>query len=60
MLFDLLRIIFLQPTSADFPFVQDYLRQSVCSGMPLEKKGRVMLRFFPGIASEGIEELKVL
>jgi len=59
VLFDLLRI-FLQPTSADFSFVQDYLRQSVCSGISLEQKRRVMLRFFPVIASEGIEELKVL
>ena len=45
---------------ADFSFVQDYLRQSVCSGISLEHKSRVLLRFFPVIASEGIEELKVL
>jgi hypothetical protein len=59
VLFDLLRI-FLQPTSADFSFVREYLRQTVCSGISLEQKRRVMLRFFPVIASEGIEELKVL
>jgi len=28
--------------------------------MPLEEKRRVMLRFFPGIASEGFKELKVV
>lgn len=60
MMFDLLRINCLQQTSADFSFVQDYLRQFVCSAMPLEEKRRVMLRFFPGIASEGFKELKVV
>ena len=59
VLFDLLRI-FLQPTSADFSFVQNHLRQTVCSSISLEQKRRVMKRFFPVIASEGIEELKVL
>eukprot|EP00557_Chaetoceros_sp_GSL56_P001585 CAMPEP_0176500498 /NCGR_PEP_ID=MMETSP0200_2-20121128/13588_1 /TAXON_ID=947934 /ORGANISM="Chaetoceros sp., Strain GSL56" /LENGTH=4498 /DNA_ID=CAMNT_0017899179 /DNA_START=1114 /DNA_END=14610 /DNA_ORIENTATION=+ len=59
VLFDLLRI-FLQPTSADFSFVQDYLRHSVCTLLTLEYQKKVMLRFFPVIASEGIEELKVL
>jgi transformation/transcription domain-associated protein len=59
VLFDLLRI-FLQPTSADFSFVQDYLRHSVCNLLTLEYQKKVMLRFFPVIASEGIEELKVL
>lgn len=59
VLFDLLRI-FLQPTSADFSFVQDYLRESVCGVISLAQKRTVMQRFFPVIASEGIEELKVL
>lgn len=59
VLFDLLRI-FLQPTSADFSFVQDYLRHSVCNLLTLEYQKKIMMRFFPVIASEGIEELKVL
>ena len=59
VLFDLLRI-FLQPTSADFSFVQDYLGDTVCNGISLAQKRLVMQRFFPVIASEGIEELKVL
>ena len=59
VLFDLLRI-FLQPTSSDFSFVQKYLRETVCDVISLEQKRTVMQRFFPVIASEGIEELKVL
>ncbi len=59
ILFDLLRI-FLQPTSSDFSFVQDFLKDTVCNVLSLEQKRRVIQRFFPVIASEGIEELKVL
>lgn len=59
ILFDLLRI-FLQPTSSDFSFVQHFLKETVCSRLSIDQKKRVMERFFPVIASEGIEELKVL
>lgn len=59
ILFDLLRI-FLQPTSSDFSFVQDFLKDTVCNVLSIEQKRRVIQRFFPVIASEGIEELKVL
>ena len=59
ILFDLLRI-FLQPTSSDFSFVQNFLKETVCKSLSIDQKRRVMQRFFPVIASEGIEELKVL
>ncbi len=59
ILFDLLRI-FLQPTSSDFSFVQNFLKETVCTRLSIDQKKRVMQRFFPVIASEGIEELKVL
>jgi hypothetical protein len=59
ILFDLLRI-FLQPTSSDFSFVQKFLKDTVCNSLSIGQKKRVMQRFFPVIASDGIEELKVL
>ena len=59
ILFDLLRI-FLQPTSSDFSFVQIFLKDTVCNSLTIDQKKRVMQRFFPVIASDGIEELKVL
>jgi transformation/transcription domain-associated protein len=59
ILFDLLRI-FLQPTSSDFSFVQNFLKETVCNSLTIDQKKRVMQRFYPVIGSEGIEELKVL
>ncbi len=58
VLFDLIRI-FLQPTSADFSFVRNYLKQAVCSEkLPLAQKRKIMSRFASVVTSEGIEELK--
>jgi len=58
VLFDLIRI-FLQPTSADFSFVRNYLKEAVCSEeLPLAQKRLIMSRFASVVTSEGIEELK--
>jgi hypothetical protein len=59
VLFELLRI-FLQPTTADFSFVKDFLDDTVSSVLSLDKKKHVMQRFFALLAGEGPEETKVL
>lgn len=59
VLFELLRI-FLQPTTADFSFVKDFLNDTVSSVLSLDKKLQVMQRFFALLAGEGPEETKVL
>ena len=58
VLFELLRI-FLQPTTADFNFVKNFLVKTV-SELSVEKKKLVVQRFFALMAGEGPEETKVL
>ena len=58
VLFELLRI-FLQPTTADFNFVKNFLVETV-SELSLEKKKLVVQRFFALMTGEGPEETKVL
>lgn len=59
VLFELLRI-FLQPTTTDYSFVKEFLKDTVSHVLTFEKKRHVVQRFFTLLAGEGPEETKVL
>ena len=59
VLFELLRI-FLQPTTANYLFVKEFLANTVTNVLTEERKRHVIERFFALLAGEGPEETKVL
>ena len=52
--------IFLQPSSIDFSFIKQFLKETVSGVLSTEQKGQVMQRFLTLLSSEGSEETKIL